>query len=97
MIVGTERRVLLIGGTSEIGLAIVRRLAEEGPVRPFLLGRDRDALARVSAGLGGAECDVIDADSLDTHEAVIADAFERAGGFDVVVLAVGVLGAQAGL
>ena len=97
MSVGTERRVLLIGGTSEIGLAIVRRLAEEGPVRPFLLGRDRDALARVSAGLGGAQCDVVDADSLDTHEAVIADAFERAGGFDVVVLAVGVLGAQAGL
>ena len=97
MSVGAERRVLLIGGTSEIGLAVVRRLADEGPVRPFLLGRDRDALARASAELERAEYDVVDADALDTHEAVIARAFERAGGFEVVVLAVGVLGAQAGL
>ncbi len=34
---------------------------------------------------------------LDTHERVIGDTFRAAGGFDVVVLAVGVLGAQAGL
>src|SRR5581483_11781556 len=44
-----------------------------------------------------AEYDVLEADALDTHEEVIARAFERAGGFDVVVLAVGVLGGQAGL
>ena len=89
--------VLLIGGTSEIGLAIVRRLAGDGPVRPFLLGRNADALAAAAAGLGGAEYDVLDADDLTAHEQAIARAFERAGGFDVVVLAVGVLGAQAGL
>ena len=97
MSVAAERRVLLIGGTSEIGLAIVRRLADQGPVRPFLLGRNRDALARVSAGFESAEYAVVDADALDIHEAAIAHAFERAGGFEVVVLAVGVLGAQAGL
>ena len=96
-VVGAERRVLLIGGTSEVGLAVVRRLADQGSVRPFLLGRDRDALVRVCAGLERAEFDVLDADALDTHREVIARAFERAGGFDVVVLAVGVLGAQAGL
>ena len=92
-----ERRVLLIGGTSEIGLAIVRRLAGEGPVRPFLLGRDREALAQVAAEFAGAEFDVVDADALDSHEAAIAQAFDRFAGCDVVVLAVGVLGAQAGL
>ena len=97
MSVDAERRVLVIGGTSEIGQAVVRRLADEGPVRPFLLGRNGDALARVSAGLARAEYAVVDADALDTHEAAIAHAFERAGGFEVVVLAVGVLGAQAGL
>ena len=97
MSAGAERRVLLIGGTSEIGLAVVRRLAGDGPVRPFLLGRDPDALARVSAGLEDAEYDVIDADDVESHEQVIAGAFDRFGGFEVVVLAVGVLGAQAGL
>jgi decaprenylphospho-beta-D-erythro-pentofuranosid-2-ulose 2-reductase len=93
----TERRVLLIGGTSEIGLAIVRRLGAESPVRAFLLGRDPDRLAASAATLSGAEYDVLDADALDTHEPIIMRAFEQAGGFDVVVLAVGVLGGQEGL
>jgi decaprenylphospho-beta-D-erythro-pentofuranosid-2-ulose 2-reductase len=102
MSAGAERRVLLIGGTSEIGLAIVRRLASAGPVRPFLLGRDGDGLARACAsleraGVPATEYGLLDADALDTHEEAIAAAFDRAGGFDVVVLAVGVLGAQAGL
>ena len=96
------KRVLLIGGTSEIGLAILRRLAFESPVRPYLLGRDRE---RVTAALGDleragcatGEVDVIDADELGSHHEVLGRAFERMGGVDVAVLAVGVLGAQAGL
>jgi NAD(P)-dependent dehydrogenase (short-subunit alcohol dehydrogenase family) len=40
------RGMLLVGGNSEIGLAIVRQLAATGPepVRPILLGRDDAAL-----------------------------------------------------
>lgn len=96
------RRVLLLGGTSEIGLAIVRRMMEEGPVRPYLIGRDRERLSKALAELeraGGAsgEADLLDADEIDGHGGAIAQAFERAGGFDVVVLAVGVLGAQEGV
>ena len=96
------RRVLLIGGTSEIGHAIVRKLADEGRVRPFLLGRDRDALTRAAAaleqsGVSPVEHDVVEAGDLDSHEAAIARAFTRAGGFDVAVLAIGVLGGHAGL
>ncbi len=102
MSAGTERRVLLIGGTSEIGLATARRLALEGRVRPFLLGRDRDRLAGAVAALERAGCehgdyDLVDAGDLETHEEAIARAFDRMGGFEVVVLAIGVLGAQAGL
>jgi decaprenylphospho-beta-D-erythro-pentofuranosid-2-ulose 2-reductase len=94
----TPRRVLLIGGTSEIGLAIVRRLAEEGPVLPYLLGRDADRLAVALTTLGSnGDVDVLDADALDTHATVIARAFERTGGFDVIILAIGLLGAQEGL
>jgi decaprenylphospho-beta-D-erythro-pentofuranosid-2-ulose 2-reductase len=97
-----ERRVLVIGGTSEIGQAIVRALAQDGPVRPFLLGRDPAGLARCAAlleqsGVSPVEHGVVEAAKLDSHEDAVAQAFERAGGFDVVVLAVGVLGAQGGL
>lgn len=94
-----SRRVLLIGGSSEIGLAILRRLAQDGPVRPYLLGRDQARLTQAQATLTGAaaETDLIDADALDAHAPTITRAFERAGGFDVVVLAIGVLGAQDGL
>jgi decaprenylphospho-beta-D-ribofuranose 2-oxidase len=95
-------RVLLLGGTSEIGLAIVRRLIEEGPVRPYLIGRDPDRLRTALADLERAgsatgEIGVLDADDLDGHEPAIARAFDWAAGFDVIVDAVGVLGAQAGL
>ncbi len=96
------RRVLLIGGTSEIGLAIVRRLAADGPVTPTLLGRDPDglgqALRRLRAdGCGSGSTALVEAGDLASHAHAIAGVFEAAGGFDVVVLAVGVLGAQAGL
>jgi decaprenylphospho-beta-D-erythro-pentofuranosid-2-ulose 2-reductase len=98
-----SQRVLLIGGTSEIGLAIVRRLADDGPVEPHLTGRDPERLAVALAGLEAAGCraggsvTALDARDIDRHETAIAGVFDRAGGIDLVVVAVGVLGAQAGL
>jgi decaprenylphospho-beta-D-erythro-pentofuranosid-2-ulose 2-reductase len=87
---------LLVGGTSEIGLAIVRRL---GAGRVWLLGRDGPGLARAAADFDGPTVQVglLDADDLGAHRAAIESAFDEADGFDVVVIAVGVLGAQAGL
>jgi decaprenylphospho-beta-D-erythro-pentofuranosid-2-ulose 2-reductase len=98
----SPRRVLLLGGTSEIGLAIVRRLAAEGPVEPHLVGRDRSRLqdavtSLADAGCGGGQAEVLEATDLAAHEDVIDRVFERAGGFEIVVLAIGVLGGQAGL
>jgi len=94
-----NRRVLLLGGTSEIGLAIVRRLAADGPLTPVLAGRDRERLQQALDGLGagGGSVAVLDAADLDRHVAKLSELFEHAGGFDIVILAVGVLGAQAGL
>jgi decaprenylphospho-beta-D-erythro-pentofuranosid-2-ulose 2-reductase len=94
--------VLLIGGTSEIGRAIVARLANDRQVRPHLLGRNEAALKESlalleRAGCTGGEVSLLDATDLDAHDRVIADAFDRSGGFEVVVLAVGLLGAQRGL
>jgi decaprenylphospho-beta-D-erythro-pentofuranosid-2-ulose 2-reductase len=81
-------RLLVIGGTSEIGLAIVRRLA---PDRAFLLGRDEARLAAAAATLGG------EVETGLFGESAIGRSFTIGGPFDVVVLAVGVLGARAGL
>jgi decaprenylphospho-beta-D-erythro-pentofuranosid-2-ulose 2-reductase len=95
--------VLLLGGTSEIGLAIVRRLARDGDVMAYLVGRDRARLDAALADLERSGADHGEVDELDVsdeprrHHEVLGRMFERAGGFDVVVLAVGVLGAQAGL
>ena len=81
-------KLLLVGGTSEIGLAIVRRLA---PERAYLLGRDEDRLATAASTLDrGVDTGLLGNGSIE-------QAFMSVGGFDVVVLAVGVLGAQAGL
>jgi decaprenylphospho-beta-D-erythro-pentofuranosid-2-ulose 2-reductase len=48
-------------------------------------------------GCEGGEVADLDADDLASHPDAIARAFERAGPVDLVVIAVGVLGAQAGL
>ena len=94
-------RALLVGGSSEIGLAIVRRLAADGPVAAVLVGRDPDRLQAAADRLGREGVDpvavvIADADDLAAHERAVADAFDNSD-VDVVVLAVGVLGAQAGL
>jgi decaprenylphospho-beta-D-erythro-pentofuranosid-2-ulose 2-reductase len=95
-------RVLLLGGSSEIGLAIVRRLRADGPVTVCLLGRDRARLEAASAdldrdGVVTASIEVADADDLVAHAPAVARAFDALGGVDIAVLAVGRLGAQAGL
>jgi decaprenylphospho-beta-D-erythro-pentofuranosid-2-ulose 2-reductase len=82
-------KLLLIGGTSEIGLAIARRLR---PSHTVLLGRNEERLAAAASGLEGeVETGVLDGDG------AVGRAFAAAAGFDVVVLAIGVLGGQAGL
>jgi decaprenylphospho-beta-D-erythro-pentofuranosid-2-ulose 2-reductase len=96
------KRVLLLGGTSEIGLAIVRRLAADGPVQPYLMGRDRGRLESAAGELerGGSvkpHVELLDADDLERHPESIGQAFERMQGFDLVILAVGVLGGQEGI
>jgi decaprenylphospho-beta-D-erythro-pentofuranosid-2-ulose 2-reductase len=96
------QHVLVLGGSSEIGGAILRRLAERRPLRALLLGRDADRMRDIANELadgGGsmAEVDHLDAEDLSSHAEVITDAFRRLDRVDVVVHCVGVLGAQQGL
>jgi decaprenylphospho-beta-D-erythro-pentofuranosid-2-ulose 2-reductase len=89
--------VLVLGGTSEIGVAIARRLVEGRARQVVLAARDP---ARVTAAVelrrAGAEVDVVAFDARDTgsHEQFAADVFERHGDLDLVVVAFGVLGEQ---
>jgi decaprenylphospho-beta-D-erythro-pentofuranosid-2-ulose 2-reductase len=92
--------VLLIGGTSEIGLAIVAQLARKGALEALLLGRSPAALQRAADQLRDAGCarvDTIaglDAADPESHEGVLERAFAELGGVDIAILATGVLGAQ---
>lgn len=92
--------VLLLGGRSEIGLAIVNRLVRGGARRVVLAARDGTADEDATAVLksSGAESVVavpFDAGRTDTHESFVATAFDRlSGDVDVVVDAFGVLGDQ---
>ena len=93
--VGNPQSVLLLGGTSEIGLAIVRRLAGGRPIRVVLAGRASGRLDEAVAELeqGGCAVQTLDFSAADTgtHAEVVAKAF-AGGDIDVAVVAFGVLG-----
>jgi decaprenylphospho-beta-D-erythro-pentofuranosid-2-ulose 2-reductase len=96
-------RVMVLGGSSEIALAIVTELQSERPCHVALVGRDREALAHAAAELGKRGCHMADASCVDAlaferHAAVLEESFQALGGTaDVVVLAVGVLGERGGI
>jgi decaprenylphospho-beta-D-erythro-pentofuranosid-2-ulose 2-reductase len=85
------RRVLLLGGTSEIGLAILAALRLPAGAQVLLAGRDEQRLAAAGKALG---CDVAtlpyDATDLASHQAVLDAAF-AGGEVDLVISAAGVL------
>jgi decaprenylphospho-beta-D-erythro-pentofuranosid-2-ulose 2-reductase len=95
--VGNPQTVLLLGGTSEIGLAICERYLRNARARIVLAcmpedpGRD-DAAAQMKAA-GARSVDLITFDALDTdsHPKVIDRAFTD-GDVDVAIVAFGVLG-----
>ncbi len=96
------RRVLVLGGSSEIALAIVRELQSRAPRDVALVGRDPAALGAASEQLSAAGCARVltfelDALDLDHHQEVVDRAFGELGGADLVILAVGVLGERGGL
>lgn len=98
--VGQAQNILLIGGTSEIGLAIVSELASRGGAPTVTLAARGDS-PRIDAAVatlqraGASEIRLVDFDALDfeSHPAVIDAAFE-AGDVDVAVVAFGTLGDQ---
>ncbi|MBM4494865.1 decaprenylphospho-beta-D-erythro-pentofuranosid-2-ulose 2-reductase [Rhodococcus hoagii] len=90
--VGNPQTLLLLGGTSEIGLAICEEYLKKSPLRVILaaLPNDpgREAAVTQMKAAGATEVDVIDFDALDTdsHPKVIDEAWSK-GDVDVAIVA----------
>ena len=94
--------MIVAGGSSEIALAIVRKLQSTAPREVVLLGRSTDALARAADELqtpGAPRATVLEVDArrTDDHADVVDEAVRRLGGVDIAIVAVGVLGERGGL
>ena len=94
---GRPPRILLLGGTSEIGLAILEALRLPAEAEVMLAGRDQQRLAAAGKELA-AQCVPLTYDALTTrgHQSLIDQAF-RGGTVDLVIAATGVLTPQAEL
>ncbi|GAA1392617.1 decaprenylphospho-beta-D-erythro-pentofuranosid-2 -ulose 2-reductase [Pseudonocardia kongjuensis] len=93
--VGNPQSILLLGGTSEIGLATVRAFASDRPMRVVLAARPGPRLDAARTELEALGCGVetleFDAAQLDTHAEVVRKAF-AGGDIDVAIVAFGLLG-----
>ncbi|MFI0433511.1 MAG: SDR family NAD(P)-dependent oxidoreductase [Candidatus Nanopelagicales bacterium] len=91
--------VLLLGGTSEIGLAIVRALPGDRLQRVVLAGRPSERLdeaaANTAQALSGVTVETarFDADEPTAHRSEL-EAILGGGDIDVVIVAFGLLGDQ---
>jgi decaprenylphospho-beta-D-erythro-pentofuranosid-2-ulose 2-reductase len=95
---GEPQTVLVLGGTSDIGVAIVRALTSPSlrhvvlacrtpaKAEPIELALRRDGVT--------ISVDTFDAANTGSHQAYIADVVSRVGDLDVVIMAFGVLGEQ---
>ncbi|WP_305093433.1 decaprenylphospho-beta-D-erythro-pentofuranosid-2-ulose 2-reductase [Prescottella sp. R16] len=90
--VGNPQTLLLLGGTSEIGLAICEQYLKKTPLRVILaaLPNDplRDAAVAQMKAAGATEVEVVDFDALDTesHPKVVDAAWSK-GDVDVAIVA----------
>jgi decaprenylphospho-beta-D-erythro-pentofuranosid-2-ulose 2-reductase len=98
---GRLQSVLLLGGTSDLGVAVVERMARDGCRTVVLAGRRPEAMEPVAERLrraGAERVEVLawDATDIASHGDVVAKAFDLVAPDDLdgVVMAAGVLGWQ---
>ncbi len=97
---GQPQSVVVLGGTSDIARALVKRLCAARTHTVVLAGRDEERLAAAAAeargyGASTTETVVFDAEHLAGAGPCVRDAFAKAGdAVDLVVVAVGQLGDQ---
>lgn len=96
---GNPQSALVLGGGSDIAVATVERMAGRRLRRVVLAGRSERSLGDAVARATAAGCPAVatahfDALEPEGHDAAIAALFAEHGGFDVVLVAFGVLGDQ---
>ncbi|CAN5543455.1 decaprenylphospho-beta-D-erythro-pentofuranosid-2-ulose 2-reductase [soil metagenome] len=93
---GEPQNILLLGGSSDIGLAIVRELLSPTTRTVVLACRDVNKGEQAAAGLrhGGLAVDVVhfDGAATDSHAAIIRDVVDQHGDIDVAIVAFALLG-----
>jgi decaprenylphospho-beta-D-erythro-pentofuranosid-2-ulose 2-reductase len=93
---GQPQTIVLLGGTSEIGLAIVRQLLSPTTRMVVLACRDVAAGERAAAGLrhDTLTVDVVafDATATDTHSVFVSSVAAAHGDIDVAIVAFALLG-----
>lgn len=83
-----DKKILITGGSSGIGLALARALVAQG-ARVAITGRRRDALEKAVAELGGAAAGVTgiaaDVGTKAGRDATVQGALAALGGLDILV------------
>lgn len=93
------RKVLIVGATSAIAEAMARLLAAQGDLL-YLVGRRAEALEAIAAdlrvrGAARVQTEVMDANAIERHAALLDNADVALGGLDTVLIAHGTLSDQA--
>jgi decaprenylphospho-beta-D-erythro-pentofuranosid-2-ulose 2-reductase len=94
---GEVQSVLVLGGTSEIGVATARALVARRARTVVLAARNPERCAAAADELraaGASQVEAVPFDATDTasHQAFVDDVFERFGDMDLALVAFGVLG-----
>ncbi len=99
---GAVESALVLGGSSDIAVAIIERLAADRCRRVVLAVRDPEGHAATTAaervraaGVSQVELVAFDAGAPQDHHRVLATTTDRIGDVDLVLVAFGVLGDQA--
>jgi decaprenylphospho-beta-D-erythro-pentofuranosid-2-ulose 2-reductase len=92
------RRILILGATSAIAIAVARELIAPD-ARFFLVARDAAKLGAVRSdlltrGSAGVTAHVMNLDDVDAHQQMLAHAVQDLGTIDLALIAHGVLGDQ---
>lgn len=93
---GEAQTIVLLGGSSEIGRAIVDALVSPATTTVVLAARRPEAVNAAGLARDGLAVDIVafDATESPTHQAFIDDLAARHGDLDVVIVAFGQLGDQ---
>jgi decaprenylphospho-beta-D-erythro-pentofuranosid-2-ulose 2-reductase len=93
---GEPQTIVLLGGTSDIGRAVVDALITPATATVVLAARNPGAVEAETLAGRGVTVDVVqfDASETETHDAIIETLASRHGDLDVVIAAWGQLGDQ---